>query len=107
MTIDTTPATRRAFSVSVYAQAFTRAPVPSSKVLLVKHKRHDLWLPLGGELQWHRPHLSYKQCSEDAKVHVSHDGLVFDWCERHAAQPICGVPSARMDLRRCPPEKGP
>jgi len=41
---------RRAFSVSVYVQSFTRAPVPSSKVLLVKHNRHGCFLPLGGEL---------------------------------------------------------
>ena len=37
---------RRAFSVSVYLQA-----VHGNSVFLVKHKRLDLWLPIGGERQ--------------------------------------------------------
>jgi hypothetical protein len=39
-----------------------------------------------------RPHLSYRQCSEEATRHIAHNGFVFDWCAHHAANPICGVP---------------
>lgn len=39
---------RHTFSVSVYVQTFWY-PYPSSRVLLIEHKRHGLWLPLGGE----------------------------------------------------------
>jgi len=41
------PATRRAFSVAVYA----RQGGTGGRVLVILHKRTGLWLPIGGELE--------------------------------------------------------
>ena len=38
---------RRTFSVSIYVR--TSNPSGTDQVLLIEHKRHSLWLPLGGE----------------------------------------------------------
>ena len=43
----TEPATRRAFSVAVYA----RKGGPGGRVLVIAHKRLGTWLPVGGELE--------------------------------------------------------
>jgi 8-oxo-dGTP pyrophosphatase MutT (NUDIX family) len=42
------PAPRRAFSVAVFARC-TRGP-HAGKVLLIRHKRLNTWLPVGGEI---------------------------------------------------------
>ena len=38
-----------------------------------------------------RPHFQYRHCPETAVVSIRHDGITFNWCAEHAADPTCGV----------------
>ena len=45
------PASRRAFSVAVYARRATGSGASDVRVLVIEHRRLQTWLPIGGELE--------------------------------------------------------
>lgn len=44
--------------------------------------------------------LGVVHCSSEATVSVEHGGMVFNWCETHAQDPICGVTKEMVDAAR-------